>query len=104
MIIYSLYCFTIGADNMTILWNSATESQLICVEFPNLVSCLSFNKIGSKLAVCCKDGLTRIMDPRTGNFTVVSCHSMSEGKVYFIKNCRLIVFICIQFKQTCFSG
>ncbi|VDK34859.1 unnamed protein product [Taenia asiatica] len=67
-----------GADNMTILWDSGTQSQLISVEFPNLVTCLSFNYNGSKLAACCKDGITRIVDPRTGRFTETgNCH---EGK------------------------
>ncbi|KAL5110343.1 Coronin-1B [Taenia crassiceps] len=67
-----------SADNMTILWDSETQSQLISVEFPNLVTCLSFNYNGSKLAACCKDGLTRIVDPRTGAFTKTgNCH---EGK------------------------
>ncbi|VDM31264.1 unnamed protein product [Hydatigera taeniaeformis] len=67
-----------SADNTTILWDSGSQSQLISVEFPNLVTCLSFNYNGSKLAVCCKDGITRIMDPRTGRFTETgNCH---EGK------------------------
>nr|CDS34686.2 coronin 1B [Hymenolepis microstoma] len=67
-----------GADNCVILWDSLTQSQLISVEFPNLVTCLSFSYNGSKLAACCKDGVTRIMDPRTGNFLNKGvCH---EGK------------------------
>ncbi|VDL32694.1 unnamed protein product [Hymenolepis diminuta] len=57
-----------GADNTLILWNSLTQSQLMSVEFPNLVTCLSFNYNGSKLAACSKDGITRILNPRTGKF------------------------------------
>ncbi|VDO10983.1 unnamed protein product [Rodentolepis nana] len=49
-----------GADNILIIWDSLSQSQLISVEFPNLVTCLSFSYNGSKLAACCKDGVTRI--------------------------------------------
>lgn len=63
-----LYFMFSGADNILILWNSLAQSQLMSVEFPNLVTCLSFNYNGSKLAACSKDGITRIMNPRTGKF------------------------------------
>jgi len=67
-----------GGDNMTILWNVETQTQLMSVEFPNLATSMSFNMNGSKLALCSKDGVTRVMDPRTGN--VLQSGTCHEGK------------------------
>ncbi|BHF63646.1 Coronin-1C [Sparganum proliferum] len=67
-----------GADNMIFVWDIKNPVPLRSVELPNIATSLSFNKNGSRLAVCCKDGLTRIIDPRKGK-TLESgtCH---EGK------------------------
>uniref|UniRef100_A0A5K3FS49 Coronin n=1 Tax=Mesocestoides corti TaxID=53468 RepID=A0A5K3FS49_MESCO len=67
-----------GADNVIILWNTMTQSTLMSVELPNSVTCLSFNYNGSKLAACCKDGKTRILNPRTGD--VIHTGTCHEGK------------------------
>ncbi|VDN09792.1 unnamed protein product [Dibothriocephalus latus] len=67
-----------GADNMIFVWDIKNPSPVQSIKLPDIATSLSFNTNGSKLAVCCKDGVTRIIDPRKGDILESgTCH---EGK------------------------
>ena len=61
-----------GTDPVIYIWNLETGEPIIDISFPDIITCVSFNYNGSKLATTCKDKVTRVLNPRTGDVLNVS--------------------------------
>ena len=56
-----------SADHRVIVWNAGTCEMVVNVEFPEPPITASWNYMGSRFVVSCKDRHVRLIDGRSGN-------------------------------------
>jgi coronin-1B/1C/6 len=81
-----------GADNMVFLWNVSTEQILVQMSFPDVIYSASFNYNGSRLVTVCKDKITRVVNPRTGEVLHEGqCHEGAKPQqCLYVKDDRIV--------------
>lgn len=63
-----------SADQRVIVWNVGTSEMVVSIEFPEPPITASWNHLGSRFVVSCKDKKVRLIDARSGDVLKVNCY------------------------------
>ncbi|ESN94102.1 hypothetical protein HELRODRAFT_115173 [Helobdella robusta] len=77
-----------GSDNKVIIWNVGDGEPIFEIDFPDIPLSASWNWVGSKFVVSCKDKKVRVVDPRKVQIlSEACCHEGNKPtQVVYLKN------------------